>query len=144
MKELQVKEFMRSPVITIAADAGLDRALTIMRTQRIRHLPVVDNDHVMVGLISDRDLRLSMEEQTQGPAHSPKGYFLPALTKVRAVMVSQVVFVSPETPLVRAARLMSEKKFGCLPVVDSKTKELAGIITETDMLRLLSKLLEQS
>ena len=142
-KDLFVKDLMRTPVFTISADAGLDRALTIMRTQRVRHLPVVEESGQMVGMISDRDLRLSMQELEKGPSGSPKGYYLPALTKIRAVMVTNVMTATPDMPLANAATVMSERKIGCLPVLDPGTKKVAGIVTETDMLRLLSKMLKQ-
>jgi acetoin utilization protein AcuB len=134
---------MRAPVITISEEAGLDRALMIMRTQRIRHLPVVDESGQMLGLLSDRDLRMSMVEMEQGPGGAPIGYYLPALTKVRAVMIANVVTASPDMPLANAATVMSERKFGCLPVVDSETRKPIGIVTETDMLRLLASLLKK-
>jgi acetoin utilization protein AcuB len=140
---LMVKDFMRTPVVTISEEAGLDRALMIMRTQRIRHLPVVNDDGAMVGLISDRDLRLSMLELEQGPGGAPKGYYLPALTKVSSVMITQVMTAAPDMPLANAATVMSEKKFGCLPVVETATKKVVGIVTETDMLRLLSSMLKK-
>lgn len=138
-----VKDFMRSPAITISSEAGLDRALMIMRTQRIRHLPVVDDNGVMIGLISDRDLRLSMLEMEQGPGGAPKGYYLPALTKVSSVMIENVITGSPDMPLANAATIMSERKFGCLPIVEPSTKKPIGIVTETDMLRLLATLLKK-
>jgi acetoin utilization protein AcuB len=142
-KEALVKDHMRTPVLTISAEAGLDRAMLIMRSQRVRHLPVVEDDHKMVGLISDRDLRLSMQEMEQGPSGAPKGYYLPALTKVRSVMVTNVMTATPDMPLANAATIMSERKIGALPVVDTSSKQVVGIITETDMLRLLTKLLKQ-
>lgn len=138
-----VKDYMRAPAITISVEAGLDRALMIMRTQRIRHLPVVDDDGKMVGLISDRDLRLSMLEMEQGPGGAPIGYYLPALTKVSTVMIKNVMTSTPDMPLANAATIMSERKFGCLPIIDSETKKPLGIITETDMLRLLSSMLKR-
>ena len=134
---------MRTPVVTISEDAGLDRAMSIMRSQRIRHLPVVDDGGHMVGLITDRDLRMSMEEIEQGPSHAPKGYFLPALTKVKGAMVKDILTATPEMPLANAAVIMSERKIGCLPVLEPNTKKVAGIITESDMLRLLAKMLKQ-
>jgi acetoin utilization protein AcuB len=142
-KELLVKDLMRTPVVTINEDAGLDRALLIMRNQRIRHLPVVDDNHQMLGLISDRDLRLSMQEMEQGPGGAPKGYYLPALTKVKSVMITTVITANTDMPLSNAAVIMSERKFGALPVVETASKKLVGIITETDMLRLLAKMLKQ-
>ena len=143
IKDIFVKDHMRSPVITISGEAGLDRAMSIMRSQRIRHLPVVDENGQMIGLIADRDLRMSMEEIEQGPNHAPKGYFLPALTKIKNIMVKTVLTATPEMPLANAAVIMSERKIGCLPVLDPVTKKVLGILTESDMLRLLAKMLKQ-
>jgi CBS domain-containing protein len=138
-----IKDHMRSPVLTVSAEAGLDRALQIMRTRRIRHLPVVDDAQMMVGFISARDLRMSMEEMEKGPAGAPKGYYLPALKKVKSVMTTAVATVTPETPLWQAAEIMSEKKFGALPVVEPGTAKLVGMISETDMLHILVKMLRE-
>ncbi len=138
-----IKDYMHTPVITIAAEAGLDRALLIMRKQHVRHLPVVE-DGKMVGLLSDRDLRLSMQEMEQGPGGAPKGYYLPALKKVKSVMATKVVTVKPEMTVVEAAALMGEHKIGALPVVEAGTDKVVGMITETDLLRLLVKLLQET
>lgn len=135
-----VKELMRSTVFTIAPDAGLDRALVIMNSKRIRHLPVVENE-VMVGLISNRDLHLSMVEES-GPQNAPKGMYLPALTKIRKIMKSEVLTVKPDDSVLDAVRIMCEKKIGCLPVL-SEEGRLVGIVTETDLLQLLERLLQE-
>ena len=137
-----VKELMRSPVITISPEAGLDRALVMMRTQRIRHLPVIE-EGVLVGIVTDRDLRLSMVEM-EGPQAAPKGLYLPALQKVRSIMITRVRTVHPEDTVQRAAALMNEHKIGALPVLAQGGKRVEGILTETDMLRLLHQLLEKS
>lgn len=142
-KELVVNDLMRSPVVTISEEAGLDRAMLIMRNQRIRHLPVVDESMKMVGLISDRDLRLSMKEIEEGSGGAPKGYYLPALIKVKSVMITNVLTATPDMPLANAATIMSERKIGALPVLDSADGKVVGVVTETDMLRLLVKLLKQ-
>jgi len=139
---MQVKDYMRAPVVSISPEAGLDRALVIMRGQRIRHLPVVEN-HKLVGLITSRDLKLSMVEEA-GPDHAPKGLYLPALTKIHDIMKKDLFTAYPGDPLDRAARVMSERKIGCLPVIEEETRNLVGIITESDLLRLLVKLLAQS
>jgi len=141
-KDALVKDHMRTPVVTISAEAGLDRAMLIMRTQRIRHLPVVNEAHELIGLISDRDLRLSMEELELGPSGAPKGYYLPALTKIRTVMITNVLTAASDMPLANAATIMSERKIGALPVLDNN-KKIVGIITESDLLRLLVKILKQ-
>jgi len=142
-QERLVREFMHSPALTISSEAGLDRALLIMRTQHIRHLPVVDDDHNLIGILSSRDLRMSMQEMEKGPSGAAKGYYLPALTKVRSAMVTSVVKARPEMTIAEAATIMSELKIGALPVVDADGKKVLGIITETDMLRLLARLLKE-
>jgi CBS domain-containing protein len=136
-----VKDLMRSSVITISSEAGLDRALLIMSRNRIRHLPVVEDEHKMIGIISDRDLRLSMKEMEQGPGTAPKGYYLPALTKVKSIMMKDVVTTRPDVPLAEAVGMMSDRKIGALPVVEDG--KLVGIVTETDALRLLAKMLKE-
>jgi acetoin utilization protein AcuB len=137
-----VKEIMRAPVISISPEAGLDRALVMLRTQHIRHLPVVENGE-LVGILSSRDLRKSMVEMESGPDGAPKGLYLPALTKVRSVMHRAVITISPQDEVRSAAQLMSEMKIGCLPVVEPGAKKVVAIVTETDMLKLLARILNQ-
>jgi acetoin utilization protein AcuB len=135
-----VGEIMRTHVYSISPEAGLDRALVIMQQQRIRHLPVVEHQKV-VGIFSSRDLRLALINE-QAPNEAPKGIYLPALTKVRERMIGEVSTVYAHTRIQEAATLMSAKKIGCLPVIDADRK-LVGIVTESDMLRLLCKVLEE-
>ena len=138
-----VKDLMQTPVVSVSPVAGLDRALIMMKTKRIRHLPVVD-DGALVGIITDRDLRLCMVDmELEGPRQAPKGMYLPALKKVREVMKTNVFSVAPDDPVNRAVELMSEHKIGGLPVLEPESKKVVGMITETDLLRLLRKLLEE-
>ncbi len=94
----------------------------------------------LVGLVSDRDLRLSMEEEDQ-PQFAPKGLYLPALTKIKRIMVRNVKTVAPYDSVDAAANLMCKYKIGCLPVLEGTSCHMVGIITETDMLRVLVRLL---
>jgi acetoin utilization protein AcuB len=142
MPNSTVEEYMRSPAITISAEAGLDRALMIMQTQHIRHLPVVDENHDLAGIITSGNLRMHMTED-KSQSDGMKGYFLPALTKVRKVMVTDVHKARVDTTMVEAALQMCDLKIGALPVVDSTGKKVLGIITETDMLRLFAKMMRK-
>ncbi|MBA3541859.1 MAG: CBS domain-containing protein, partial [Deltaproteobacteria bacterium] len=88
-----------------------------MRVARIRHLVVVDDDHV-VGVVSERDLHRT------------------ACASVAEAMTPRVLTIAPETTINRAARLMREHRIGCLPVVEGK--RLVGIVTVSDMLDVLA------
>jgi acetoin utilization protein AcuB len=138
-----VKDVMRTPVVSVAPAAGLDRALMMMQAKRIRHLPVVENDE-LVGIISDRDLRLSMESvDIRGPGQAPKGMYLPALKKVGEIMTSDVLFLRPEDTVKKAVDLMHTRRIGGLPVLEPESRRVVGMLTETDLLRLLRQLLDK-
>ena len=113
-----VRDIMTSPVISIAPDISLQDAYRTMQERGIRHLPVVA-DARLVGVITDRDLRLA----TSALAPSP----FPPGGKVSAVMCKTPLTADPFDPVEDAARIMREQKIGCLPVTDDD--QLVGIIT---------------
>lgn len=120
-----VKTLQRNDQLTIADD--------VMREQRIRHLPVLDEDGLVCGVVSQRDLfrgalakALGYGQTAQQKMHS--------MLLVKEVMSTTVVTVGPHEPLANAARLMLEHKVGCLPVLDGE--KLVGILTESDFVRL--------
>jgi acetoin utilization protein AcuB len=133
----QVSDFMTREPATISPDDNLRRAIEAMRERSCRRLPVLENDR-LVGIISDRDVRLAL----MSPLVLRERWYDEALldnTPVRACMAVDVVTVSPDAPLIEAARLMRDRKIGGLPVV--KQERLVGIITETDVLNALIQLL---
>ncbi|MBL8923650.1 MAG: CBS domain-containing protein [Myxococcaceae bacterium] len=119
---MQVTELMTNAVLTIRADTPLEQAATEMRLGHVRHLPVVDLDGRVLGVLSSFDV---MRALAQGNGR----------TQVRDVMSTQVVTVRDDTSASAAARQMRELKIGSLPVVDADGR-LAGIITETDFLEV--------
>ncbi len=100
-----------------------------MREKGIRHLPVVDGDR-LVGVITDRDLRLA----TSALAPSP----FPPGSRVSAVMSRAPLTADAADPVEDAARTMREKKIGCLPIVEDG--RLIGIITGLDLLDALMRM----
>jgi len=135
----QVSDFMTREPATISPDDNLRRAIEAMHERGCRRLPVLENDR-LVGIISDRDVRLAL----MSPLVLRERWYDEALldnTLVRACMAVDVVAVSPDAPLVEAARLMRDRKIGGLPVV--KQERLVGIITETDVLNALIQLLAE-
>lgn len=124
---------MRTSLITLTKDATLAQARELLHTHRIRHLPVVEGDRLL-GIVTDRDLRQASPSSAAGISPDRTAAFL-AQIPVTEAMVKDVRTVSPFTTIEEAARLMIERKIGCLPVTEGD--RLVGIITETDILGVL-------
>jgi len=128
---LKVEQFMTTDLFTVHQDDAVDLAASLMDWERIRHVPVEDNESRLVGLISYRSLiRLMAQGQAEG---SP----LPA----SEIMKKDPVTVSPEASSLEALQLMRSEGVGCLPVV--KDGRLVGIVTERDFMHIAGELLEQ-
>lgn len=93
----------------------------------------------LVGVLSERDI-LSVSTSALLPHTKKQDQFLQQRFHVRDVMVRDVVTVSPDTGLKKAATLLLRQRLGCLPVVDVDNK-LVGIVSSSDFLRLAAKLL---
>ena len=132
---MQVKDYMSTQVTTVTPETLVSTAYQLMtlRGSRIRHLPVVTEQNVLVGVLTDRDVRRAAASDAPSMAEHELQYLLEKL-RVRDVMTQDVVNVRSTTPLAEAGQLLLEKKFGCLPVVRDDNR-LEGILTVTDLLR---------
>lgn len=117
MPSMPVSAWMSSPAHAVLPTMPAADAVAILRRHSIRHLPVLDGASV-VGVVTDRDLR--------GVAPD---------VPVSAIMSRPAVLVSPRTPIDRAARLLFDRRIGCLPVVEDG--RLVGILTQTDAVAAL-------
>ncbi len=135
---LRVADRMTPHPATIRSDALVWGAIEMMKTRRIRHLPVVDGEDRLVGIVTDRDLRQVVFDPRVQDRLRNDGGALRDLA-VRDVMTWGVVTVRPQTDMRQVARLMYERKLGALPVVDGD--RVVGIITEADVLATLGELL---
>lgn len=127
--QLKVSDVMQTEVKTLDRNDKLSVADDIMKQGRIRHMPVLDSDGKLCGMVSQRDLFRGMLLRALGYGTHLEDKMLKNHA-VKEAMVEPVRSVVPEAPLASAARLMLEHKIGCLPVVDNE--KLVGIITETD------------
>jgi CBS domain-containing protein len=132
--ELKVKDIMMKGPVTLEANDVLDLADDVMNLGRIRHIPIVEGEQV-VGVLSQRDLFYSALVKALGVRHREQKDLMKTL-RVREVMIEPVVTISPNHTVKEAARLMAEKKIGCLPVTQGET--LVGLVTETDILRYVA------
>ena len=127
----------RRPV-TVTEDIAIDKALELMRSEKIRRLPVLDKHGKLAGIVSEKDLLYA----SPSPATSLSIYEIPYLLskiKMRDLMTKDVITVAEDTPLEEAARIMADSKIGGLPVL--RGDKLVGIITETDMFKIFLELL---
>ena len=131
-KAVKVKERMtRNPTVVTPGEALKD-AVWKMERGHFRHLPVVDNEGKLIGMLSDRDIRL-IRPSLAFVGEEDAGVQLWSLA-VQQAAVFDPISVKPETTLREAAELMLRWHVGGLPVADNEDK-LIGIITYTDLLR---------
>jgi len=128
-----VADLMTNEVATLQLNDRLSIADDVMKLGRVRHLPVLGDDGELVGIISQRDL-------LHGSLASILGYGSVARSKllstilVKAVMTTDPIVVDPDVSIGEAARVLTDNKIGCLPVM--KGDALVGIVTESDFVRL--------
>jgi CBS domain-containing membrane protein len=135
---MKVKDVMQKEITTLGLEDWLDVADGVMRLGRVRHLPVVNDAGVLVGLVSHRDLlKASVASVLQFSAETERDWL--RNIQVRTVMTTNVTTIDPDADLVAAIDLMVTQKFGCLPVVTGG--KLVGLLTETDCLRELRDIL---
>jgi len=129
----RVRDLMATEVVTLRRNDKLSIADDIMRLGRIRHIPILDEQEEVVGLISQRDLFRSALAHTLGYGEHAQQKIMNAVV-AKEIMSHPVTTVDVDTPVQEAARLMMEKKIGCLIVTHEG--RLAGILTESDFVRI--------
>jgi acetoin utilization protein AcuB len=130
---MKIGELMtRTNLITARPDVPVLEARRLMVKEKIRHLLITESDGRLVGIVTDRDIRLNLPSQATSLSVWEINHLLTKLT-VGEVMTRAVITVGPERDARDAAVLMLDHAIGALPVMDSGT--LVGIVTETDILR---------
>ena len=127
---------MTRNVVSISADDTLRIVKEIMEEGSVRHLPVVRSGD-LVGVVSQRDLLKASLSNVMGLPAEEQSLFLEGVS-ISEVMTSPPITIEADASVQAAARLMAEKKIGCLPVMDEE--KFAGIVTETDVLRYFAAL----
>jgi CBS domain-containing protein len=123
----RVAEVMTREVVSLSSDQSFFEALSLLARHRFRHLLVVEADHRLAGVISDRDL---LRVMTRKPTLDS--------TRVSDFMKKELVTVRPEASLSEAVAEMLAHRINCLPVVDDLGR-VCGILTSTDLLRAFQK-----
>jgi CBS domain-containing protein len=126
----RVDQFMSTDLITVHADDPAEIVTNLMCWERVRHIPVEDREHRLVGLVSYRALLGLMSSGRSAQD-----------TTVGEIMKVDLTTISPELPTLEAFRLMRRLRIGCLPVVQEG--RLVGLVTEEDFFNISSRLLEE-
>lgn len=127
-----VRHIMKRKVVTIAAGERLSTVEDIMTLGGVRHIPVVRGG-TLVGVVTERDLLRTSLSQLNAYGADARRAFLGGV-QIDRVMSSPAITIGPGDPVEDAARVMAERKIGCLPVVD-EGDHFVGLVTETDLLR---------
>src|SRR5680860_936824 len=133
-----VADVMTHKVVAIGPDTPLRDVQVLMEQRNIRHFPILmarasdQVDDELVGIVSDRDVRLVGADHPRAPAG------LKASDPVSRLMVSPVIVAHPEDPVEEAAKVLRERKIGAMPVMDDG--KLVGIVTGIDMLDALVRM----
>ncbi len=127
---------MTTELITLLPTANLAEARELMHKHKIHHLPVVDDNNMLIGLVTLTNLLAATDSVLRDPDNS----IHPEDVIVKDIMVTDVATVDEQASLRQAALFLEKHRIGCLPVVTEGM--LKGIITETDFVAVAINLLE--
>lgn len=151
LKQVTVADIMTTPVRTIDINEPFSTAEEIFVQEGIRHLPVVNAQQKLVGVLSQRDVYRAIAPRRfvddsviyrEGIIVDKDGYYEKESLNhyvLKHIMRRDPKTVFPEQLAAEAVHIMTLDKVGCVPVIDSE-KHVLGIVTRTDVLRFLSKI----
>jgi len=122
----------REPMTAAADDLLLDAA-SRMAARNVRHLPVVDGERHVVGILSDRDVRTVLGDSTRLPVRADATARMQSL-RVGHAMTPDAFFVRQDAPFADVVRIFTDQRVGAVPVVDDGDR-LIGIISYVDVFR---------
>jgi acetoin utilization protein AcuB len=128
---MNVTDIMTAKPVSIHQDGTLRDALELLETHHCRHLPVLNSEGQLVGIISDRDCRTALNSPHILREHWQDEQLVNNL-RVRMIMTPAPIVVEPDAEAVEAARLMLNNHINCLPVILGET--VVGIVTTSDIL----------
>jgi acetoin utilization protein AcuB len=128
---IYAEHIMSSPVKTLQNRASLADALDFIKSNRFRHVPILNEEKALIGIISDRDVFRYFHEINSRDDKSRN-------VDITDLVKSRVLTASPDTRISEIARIMFTERIGAMPILDS-AHNLTGIITRSDILRALVK-----
>lgn len=136
MSRMAVRDVMTEDVRAVGPKDDVATLRDLLYEHDIRHMPVVDDEGALVGLVTQRDLlRHALIEQPDVPTYIEDAVL--ERLQVSELMNTEIETAEPDADIRDAAQQMFENKYGCLPVVSGG--RLVGILTESDFVRLMAK-----
>lgn len=132
LEDLKVQDLMTERVFSVHPNDTLDKVYEMMNEENVRHVPVINMEQELEGIVSQRDLTHAI---LHGDTELPYAELQELLksTKVHEIMTTDAESIDPLEKATEAGMIMLENKFGCLPVVSGT--RLVGILTESDFIR---------
>jgi acetoin utilization protein AcuB len=133
-----VKDRMTPNPIVGRPDMPVTEVQEIMREKKFRHMPILDEEGNLVGLVTQRSLLHALPSDVSGFSRFEISYLL---SKIRAkdVMTTEVITIDEDISIEEAAQIMADEKIGCLPVCDGA--KMVGIITDNDLFGIMVELM---
>jgi acetoin utilization protein AcuB len=128
-----VEQIMKTNVATLRPNNTIADAIELLNQYRIRHIPIVDDDNHVIGIVTDRDIRDASPSIFHACEHL-EDFQRPVST----IMKTDVITGHPLDFVEEIASLFYEHRISCLPII--KDRKLVGIVTETDLLHTLVQL----
>lgn len=137
---LSVKEIMTTNVVTISMDEMVSAARQLMDEHHFRHVPVVNAENKLVGVITQRDLLRAESSSLEVSGENSK-QAIETTTRIAMIMSTKIKSVSPNDSLKGAGLIMQNTKISCLPVEENGT--VVGIITDSDFVGAAISLIDE-
>ncbi|WP_066292229.1 acetoin utilization AcuB family protein [Bacillus sp. FJAT-29937] len=129
-----VEEIMRTEVVTLTENDSIAKAIKLMNEKKIRHLPIIDENQRLIGLVTDRDIR----DATPSILFDTEKYKELLQNPLKMIMKTDIITGHPLDFVEEVSAILYEHRIGCFPIL--KEDKLVGIVTETDLLRTLVEL----
>lgn len=136
---MYIERYMKSPAMTVRPDTLLPEVREIMTSRKFRHLPVVDDDNRLIGMITDRDLRSAYPSSVLEEEKRQAILAEIAQTQVQEIMSRALLYLTPLSTLDDALNFLERDKIGLLPVLDEE-KHVLGVFSVQDLMTAYKKL----
>lgn len=128
-----IEEIMVSDVFTLDRENTIGEAIQLMAEKRIKHIPIIDGEHHLIGIVTDRDIK-----ECTPSIFFDEGRMDALMMPLAEIMTTDLITGHPLDFVEDVAAIFYESKIGCLPII--KDHRLVGIITQTDLLHTLVEL----